>query len=244
MMIHYHGTPITPVAALYQLAGRHFCVSHARPEDVHRVHQIGQSVMLDNGAFSKWKRGAETDWPAFYKWCERWLGYPTTWAVIPDVIDGEVYNKELKTVDYDDYAFVAHINANFPGRADDMEDGGVYKAAESFSFRAGSYGGYNMWRDRLAKLAGYPEGTYEQYGKDYPSYCVACWNGAQGPFAELIHFSDCEGVIGAAISRKLAADFDAFEEAAKAQDDQFFQLYQAWQKAFTMAANGGAVSFH
>lgn len=87
-MIHYHGTPITPMAALYQLGGRHFCVSHARPEQVARVHEMGQSVMLDNGAFSKWKRQAETDWPAFYEWCDRWLGYPTTWAVIPDVIDG------------------------------------------------------------------------------------------------------------------------------------------------------------
>ncbi len=26
-MIHYHGTPITPISALYQLAGRHFRVS-------------------------------------------------------------------------------------------------------------------------------------------------------------------------------------------------------------------------
>lgn len=87
-MIHYHGTPITPVAALYELAGRHFCVSHARPEQVARVHEIGQSVMLDNGAFSKWKRAADTDWPRFYDWCDRWLSYPSTWAVIPDVIDG------------------------------------------------------------------------------------------------------------------------------------------------------------
>lgn len=88
MTIHYHGTPITPLEALYQLAGRCFCVSHARPDDALRAHQIGQSVMLDNGAFSKWKRGAETDWPAYYRWCEGWFGYPTTWAVIPDVIDG------------------------------------------------------------------------------------------------------------------------------------------------------------
>jgi hypothetical protein len=86
-VIHYHGTPITPVAALYELSGRHFCVSHIRPDDVTRCHQIGQSVMLDNGAFSKWKRGAETNWPAYYDWCDRWLDYPTTWAVIPDVID-------------------------------------------------------------------------------------------------------------------------------------------------------------
>lgn len=95
-MIHYHGTPITPLTALYELAGRHFCVSHARPEDVKRAHAIGQSVMLDNGAFSKWKRGAETNWTAFYSWCEEWLGYPTTWAVIPDEIDaGSQYQDAL-----------------------------------------------------------------------------------------------------------------------------------------------------
>lgn len=88
MMIHYHGTPITPVAALYELRGRCFCVSHQAPQDVARCHHIGQSVMLDNGAFSKWKRGSETDWPAFYAWAEPWLSFPTTWAVIPDVIDG------------------------------------------------------------------------------------------------------------------------------------------------------------
>jgi hypothetical protein len=86
-MIHYHGTPITPVAALYEIAGRHFCVSHIRPDDVRRCHDVGQSVMLDNGAFSKWRRGAETNWPAYYEWCDIWLDYPTTWAVIPDVID-------------------------------------------------------------------------------------------------------------------------------------------------------------
>lgn len=87
-MIHYHGTPITPISALLELRGCHFCVSHARPDDVVRVHQIGQSVMLDNGAYSKWKSKKETNWTAFYDWCDRWLSFPTTWAVIPDVIDG------------------------------------------------------------------------------------------------------------------------------------------------------------
>ena len=88
-MIHYHGTPITPVATFMDLAGRHFCVSHARPDDVERAHAIGQSVMLDNGAFSKWRSGRETDWPAYYEFAERWLAFPTTWAVIPDVIEGQ-----------------------------------------------------------------------------------------------------------------------------------------------------------
>ena len=87
-MIHYHGTPITPIAQLLTMAGRHFCVSHMKPDDVARCHQIGQSVMLDNGAFSKWKSGKHTDWPKYYDWCDQWLDYPTTWAVIPDTIDG------------------------------------------------------------------------------------------------------------------------------------------------------------
>lgn len=86
-MIHYHGTPITPVSALYELRGRHFCVSHSAPQDVARAHQIGQSVMLDNGAFACWKSGVATNWTKFYAWCERWLSFPTTWAVIPDEID-------------------------------------------------------------------------------------------------------------------------------------------------------------
>ena len=90
MTIHYHGTPITPISALYDLAGRHFCVSVARPDDVQRAHAIGQSVMLDNGAFSMWRRGEPTNWPAYYEWAERWLAHPTTWAVIPDQIDGDI----------------------------------------------------------------------------------------------------------------------------------------------------------
>lgn len=85
-MIHYHGTPITPVSVLMTLTGKHFCVSHARRNDVARAHDIGQSVMLDNGAYTKFTRGRPTDWPDYYAWCDRWLAYPTTWAVIPDEI--------------------------------------------------------------------------------------------------------------------------------------------------------------
>jgi hypothetical protein len=88
--MHYHGTPITPRDLLIrELAGRMFCVSFAEPRDVDVCHEIGQSVMLDNGAFSMWKCGTPTDWPGYYAWCERWLEHQTTWAVIPDVIDGD-----------------------------------------------------------------------------------------------------------------------------------------------------------
>lgn len=88
MTLHYHGTPITPAAALLALAGRHFCVSFERPDNVQVVHQIGQSVMLDNGAFTAWRQGRPVaDWTPYYDWADRWLDYATTWAVIPDEID-------------------------------------------------------------------------------------------------------------------------------------------------------------
>ena len=89
MTLHYHGTPITPNRILESLAGKSFCVSWARPDQVKRCHEIGQSVMLDNGAFTYWRTGERPDWLDFYAWAEPWLDCPTTWAVIPDVIDGD-----------------------------------------------------------------------------------------------------------------------------------------------------------
>lgn len=88
MTIHYHGTPITPMTALYQLAGSSFCVSYARPDQVKQCHDIGEQVLLDNGAFSAWTAGRTADWPGYYKWSDKWLNYRSTLAVIPDVIDG------------------------------------------------------------------------------------------------------------------------------------------------------------
>lgn len=34
MTLHYHGCPITPTAVMLTLAGKLFCVSHARPDQV------------------------------------------------------------------------------------------------------------------------------------------------------------------------------------------------------------------
>ncbi len=89
-MIHYHGTPITPKERLYELAGRHFCVSYAAPGDLRRCHELGQSVMLDNGAFSAWTQGRTVDWRSWAAWAEPWLDYHTTWLVLPDSVDGGI----------------------------------------------------------------------------------------------------------------------------------------------------------
>jgi len=88
-MIHYHGTPITPREQLLRMAGRHFCVSFAAPQDLQACIEVGQSVMLDNGAFSTFTRGEAFDEMALYRWLAPVLAHPH-WAVVPDVIGGDV----------------------------------------------------------------------------------------------------------------------------------------------------------
>jgi hypothetical protein len=88
-MMHYHGTPITPRHHLERMAGRMFCVSYAAPQDLDTSLRIGQSVMLDNGAFSAKTKGRAFDETGFYRWVEPVLAHPH-WAVVPDVIDGTV----------------------------------------------------------------------------------------------------------------------------------------------------------
>lgn len=88
-MLHYHGTPITPNRYIEKMGGRHFCVSFVAPHQLLICLRIGASVMLDNGAFSAFTRGAEFDREGFYRWIEPHLGHPH-WAVVPDVIGGTV----------------------------------------------------------------------------------------------------------------------------------------------------------
>lgn len=89
MTICYHGTPVTPRAQLYRMAGQSFCVSFADPRDADFCDAFGQSVLWDNGAFSAWTRGRAVDEPALYAWLEPRLRHPHR-AVVMDVIDGDV----------------------------------------------------------------------------------------------------------------------------------------------------------
>lgn len=106
-MIHYHGTPITPRAKLLEMKGRHFCVSFADPRDIKDCLQIGQSVMLDNGAFTAFTKGKPMDKKGFAAWCDEHLAAPH-WAVIPDVIGGA---EEEQRQNLDDWQFPLHLSA-------------------------------------------------------------------------------------------------------------------------------------
>lgn len=135
----------------------------------------------------------------------------------------------------------AYVNSDFPAQADGLASG-VYSFAKSGDFRAGSYSGYNEWREELAKLAGYP--ARAEHDKPH-SYGAWESEAKEGPFFEIISFSDCEGVIGPKTSAKLASDFATYQEKADAlRDDGFSRVYAHFRKAFETVANNGFVSFH
>lgn len=125
------------------------------------------------------------------------------------------------------------INQDFPERCKNLK-GGIYSFEDSMGFRAGSYSGYNQWRNELAVFSGYED------DKD-------AWKKEFGPFWELIYFSDCEGCIDFEISKKLYKDFCDFDDKAKIydrnEDSYFYQKYNSWKDAFELASNNGCVSF-
>lgn len=106
-MIHYHGTPITPRAKLLEMKGRHFCVSFADPRDIEDCLRIGQSVMLDNGAFTAFTQGKPMDVNGFWGWCDQHLAAPH-WAVIPDIIGGSEAQQRDSLAEW---PFPAHLSA-------------------------------------------------------------------------------------------------------------------------------------
>ncbi len=115
-MVHYHGTPITPKAQLDRMAGRNFCVSFARPDNLAHCLRIGQSVMFDNGAFSAWTRGEPFNEKGYYAWLEPILT-PPHWCVMPDEIDGPLEAQQAflsrwprETFGYDNAAPVFHLH--------------------------------------------------------------------------------------------------------------------------------------
>lgn len=99
-MIKYHGTPIggKRTDAEEILRGRHALVSFARQDDLPVVMDVCQSFVLDNGAFSEWKKtGGRIDFNAYLDWITGLYLHPGfDWCLIPDTIDGtEEENRDL-----------------------------------------------------------------------------------------------------------------------------------------------------
>lgn len=117
---------------------------------------------------------------------------------------------------------------HFPGRAEGLNADSVYTYEKIYMFKAGSYSGYNEWRDQLNTFKG------------------------KEAFQELINFADNEGVIGPVVAKKLYEDFkknrhEALDYSMKRMKEDesllFMELYEEWTKAFKVASDNGAVNF-
>lgn len=141
--------------------------------------------------------------------------------------DGELINIETGQYAYEEEtenvtSFYVNSNYNDLNRQDAIVADTAYAYDEHMHFRAGSYFGYNDWRDSLHEMV-----------KDIED----------NPFSELIYFSDCEGVLGPKICAKLYQDFLKYDSKAKELDEYFYDRYKCWTEAMKLASNNGAVKF-
>lgn len=140
----------------------------------------------------------------------------------------------------DESHVTAFIYSDFPasfrgvtvtGTDDQFTYGGCYAVTdgtETHGFRAGSYGGYNQWREDLRR----------QFN---PS------NDPGKPFYELIWFADNEGTIGPKAAADLLADFRQHASTYEHRDDPigwYRKSYDDWTRACKLAADGGLIEFH
>ena len=156
----------------------------------------------------------------------------------PDAeLDEDGFPLEEDKFMYLDPELIKWTEENFPGRTAGIKPG-IYSFERSAQFRAGSYSGYNGWRDHLARMA---------VGMSAEKIWASGWN---GPFVELINFPDNEGVIGPVVAAKLAKDFAEFEHRAEEYSasipdgTDWLENYREWKCAFEMAAKDGAVVLH
>lgn len=135
-------------------------------------------------------------------------------------------------------AWVCHeaFAASYDGLPGDPVEGAwVTSTGPSWSFRAGSYSGYNAWRSALARAAW---GVEPQ----------AAWADPDAyrdrPFYLLINFADNEGCIGPQACAVLAEQFDSERDRIVPLLDEWeAKLYETWSEAFHNAAGSGMVEF-
>lgn len=134
---------------------------------------------------------------------------------------------------YMTHAYV-YLNPDFPGREDGLVQG-WYTYEDSLHFQAGSYSGYNIWRDQLSCLAlgVTPEVVWKNTDRYRGQRCF-----------ELINFSDCEGSIGPKTSEKIYRDLiqvRAFHDGL--EDPHFVALLDEWLRGMALAADNGLCNF-
>lgn len=161
-------------------------------------------------------------------------------------LDILVYSKIQKITDLEkieDGDWSANVRRTHPeiDRALDIDEGYYDGLGEHHSFRAGSYSGYNYFRNTLAKgILGVSD---EMLWNNHEEYI-------DKPMYEIINFSDCEGCIGPMVSKKLHKDFvdnrvKYLNYISEIGDPKYYErVYDDFTKGFELASNEGIVIFH
>ena len=102
-----------------------------------------------------------------------------------------------------------------------------------FDFRAGSYGGYNRFRNQLC-LASNNISADELWKSENENL----------KFYWLINFSDCEGYIGTDYCKILYDEFIKYEKEVKEKlSIDYHDKYDKFKEAFKLAFDNGLVNF-
>lgn len=169
-MIKYYGTPLTPNSVFDEvMPNRNSLIPYPNPQNLSRALEKCEKVIIDNGAFTLWRKGGVIDWDKYYAWIED-IFYNIEFFFIPDVIDGTEEENDalisdylIRTIDDEERKGVPiwHVNESME-RLERLVDTFDYIAIGS----AGEYSqlGTPQWEKRMDEAmrvicdeAGYPK---------------------------------------------------------------------------------------
>jgi len=116
----YHGTPISGSRedARQFLQGRHALISFAHPDQLDVVKEVCTTFILDNGAFSIWRKGGKLNVGEYIRWVElHSQHYRFNYAFIPDIIDGKEADNDALSPE-----IVAAIDKEVQGMFSEFKD--------------------------------------------------------------------------------------------------------------------------
>lgn len=159
-------------------------------------------------------------------------------------LDISAYSKIERVQDEDDARIFIRRNIPEMDQAQDIEEGEYRDSdlCESHHFRAGSYSGYNYFRNLLCEIM---HGVTAEELWEKPEV----FEGKE--FYNLINFSDCEGHFGPAVSKKLHEDFIKHREKfirgvekKEPYEGYYTRVYDGFSLGFEIASKGGVLNFH
>ena len=146
----------------------------------------------------------------------------------------EINKNNEDTDDFWERGLARLYMTGFARHSDNLKDG-WYEAEDSYGWCAGSYSGYNRWRNTVSEVGlGVPAKVVWENFDQYEDEGLA-W---------LVHFSDCEGFIGPETSKKILVGLQKIQEDNLFTDEYDLVKLNHWIIGMTLAANNGAVVFH